>query len=394
MNNPSKTILVNAVNMTGAGARAIGLSLIPELVRSQPQRRFCLLVPDDAAFRSLPYPGNAEVRFKLRRRGLINELIRIWELFWLIPRTAEKVQAGVCLTLGDINPAGLPCPGVLFVQQALLAYKREELTGSQTWSLGKQLVMHKVFSLTVNSASAVIVQTAVMSRRLQAKYKIPPQKFQVIRQPVPKALQDASLTAIPNPVMAGHKENIKLLFLSKGYPHKNHAILPAVAHELRRLGLAGQVRIYTTLDPAGEADLASQTVQDHDDVITNLGTLSAPEVAGAFKAASALLLPTLIESYGLIYLEAMSFGLPILTSDRDFAREMCRDQALYFDPNSAVSIVAAIQKLLAEPKDRTIQKKRTAGDGRFPADWKQVAYEFMQVMEQAMAEEEHASSGE
>ncbi|MBI4727342.1 glycosyltransferase [candidate division TA06 bacterium] len=386
--NSTKRILINAVNLTGAGARSIGLSLIPNLVRLHPQWHFCILVPDEEEFRSLPLFDNAEILFEKRRRVVNNDILRLWEIFWQIPRLAEKKKAKVCLTLGDINPAGLPCPGVVFVQQALLAYEQKEHPGVQTWPWGKRLCMQKLFSYTVRSSEAVIVQSAVMAQRLHQKYKIPLRKIQIIRQPVPQALREAALAAAPNQVMAGHKNNIKLLFLAKAYPHKNHAILAAVAQELRRRDLAGQVRIYTTIEGEAEARLAKEVLQNHGDVITNLGALKATEVAGAFKAASALFLPTLIESYGLIYLEAMTFGLPILTSDRDFAREMCRDQAIYFDPHDPLSIVDAIQNLPAFRKGHQVKNNATAGAGRFPSDWKQVARGFMNVVQQALAEKE------
>lgn len=382
-------MLINAVNLTGAGARAIGLSLIPELVRCHPQWDFCLLVPDDPAFRSLPCPGQVEMLFRKRWSGLGRDLVRLWELFRSIPKMAEKKQARICLTLGDITPAGLPCPGVVFVQQALLAYNPWELSEVQTWSRGKQLFLQKLFSYTVKSAAAVIVQSDVMARRLHQKYKIPSRKIRIIRQPVPQALKAAATAAVPNQAMAQNGKSVKLLFLAQGYPHKNHAILGAVARELRRRDLAGRVHIFTTTSGVGPAPGASP---EDGDVITNLGTLAAEEVAGAFQAASALFLPTLLESYGLIYLEAMTFGLPILTSDRDFAREMCRDQALYFDPRDPRSIVDAIQNFTAMSIDRPIKNNPQAGPGRFPPDWEQAAREFMQVVEQVLAEKESGSN--
>jgi glycosyltransferase involved in cell wall biosynthesis len=61
------------------------------------------------------------------------------------------------------------------------------------------------------------------------------------------------------------------------------------------------------------------------------------------------LLPTLLESFSGSYLEAMHFGTPILTSDRDFAREVCGEAALYFDPDSPSSIRDAILKLKNDP---------------------------------------------
>jgi glycosyltransferase involved in cell wall biosynthesis len=378
-------VLINAVNVTGAGARSISLSLIPELVQANPQWCFIVLVPDDEAFRKMPAAENAEILFHQRGRGWCNDVIRLWEIVWSVPHCAKGKKAQVCLTLGDINPAGLPCAGVIFVQQALLAYSRRELAGSRTWSFVKQLIAPVVFSCTVRSAEAVIVQTPVMAGRLSAKYTIPLRKLRVIGQPVPQALRDAALTAVPNPVMSRYVKRTRLFFPARGYPHKNHAILPAVARELRGRGIADNVHIFTTLGAVGDDRLMQEAINGHGDVITNLGALTVREVAGAYRAASAMFLPTLIESYGLIYLEAMYFGLPILTSDRDFAREMCRDQASYFDPQQPVLIVDAIERLMASLEKPPAQKTNPAGIERFPAGWKQVADQFANVLQSAMA---------
>ena len=49
-------ILVNATNLTGAGALGVGLSLIPALVRAMPNNVFVLLLPDVDAYHALVFP--------------------------------------------------------------------------------------------------------------------------------------------------------------------------------------------------------------------------------------------------------------------------------------------------------------------------------------------------
>ena len=63
------------------------------------------------------------------------------------------------------------------------------------------------------------------------------------------------------------------------------------------------------------------------------------------QPCQALFLPTLLESFSVTYLEAMHFGVPVLTSDLDFARFVCGDAAIYFDPWDPGSIKDAILRL-------------------------------------------------
>ena len=45
----------------------------------------------------------------------------------------------------------------------------------------------------------------------------------------------------------------------------------------------------------------------------------------------------------------MAFGCPILTSDLDFAREICGDAAIYFNPWSVDALYEAIIRLKSNP---------------------------------------------
>ncbi len=68
--------------------------------------------------------------------------------------------------------------------------------------------------------------------------------------------------------------------------------------------------------------------------IINVGAIPLSELESHYHKVDAILLPTLLESFSGTYIEAMHFGTPIITSDRDFSREVCGNAALYFDPTS------------------------------------------------------------
>ena len=94
------------------------------------------------------------------------------------------------------------------------------------------------------------------------------------------------------------------------------------------------------------------------------------------------ILPTLLESFGLTYLEAMQNNCPIITSDLEFARYVCGDAALYFDPKSPSSILDMIIKL----KDDQKLRMRLVENGQkriksFFKSWDDVAREYLKVIE-------------
>lgn len=79
------------------------------------------------------------------------------------------------------------------------------------------------------------------------------------------------------------------------------------------------------------------------------GEIADPEMAQLIGAASALVMPSLWEGFGLPALEAMSCGTPVLSSDRGSLPEVVGEGGLYFDPEDAGAIAAAAIRLLSDP---------------------------------------------
>jgi len=236
------------------------------------------------------------------------------------------------------------------------------------------------FKKNINSAAKVIVQTDVMAKRLQEKYKIKSEKISKIAQPLPKVVADHSRGEKGNSCIALCPKPIKLLFLAAYYPHKNHSILPRVAEELYQRNLDSIVQIFITVESDNKyIKRITSKLGPFSKVITNLGRLSSFEAFESIKESSALFLPTLLESYGLIYIEAMHYGLPILTSDRDFSRWMCRDLAYYFNPLSSRSIVDTIERFMKN-KDVLYEAHAIKRIAEFPENWNDVAKLFISTL--------------
>lgn len=387
-------VLLNAPNLTAAGPKALALRLLPGLGEAAPDARITALLPDMPEYRALDLGPNVEpVWWKRSATG--NDLARMRQLYVDVPRLARERTPDVCLTLGDIAPIGLPCPQVIFLHLALLVYEPAELGDLHAWGRSKRAYLTWHFRRVARTASAIIVQTPVMAERVARFYGVPAARLTCIGQPAAVALEPRS----ERDLAPATGDQLKLLFLAAYYPHKNHRILPAVVAELRRRGVAHRVRIFVTLDERNDASAQVRKALSTDrDVITNLGTISARDLPGVWAAADALLLPTLVESFGLTYVEALAAGRPILTSDRDFARWMCGDLALYFDPLDAASIADRIEESLAA-RDRAAAlrdeavvdeaHRRNAAAARLlarlPSDWNGVARAFMDVTRTAAA---------
>ena len=92
--------------------------------------------------------------------------------------------------------------------------------------------------------------------------------------------------------------------------------------------------------------------------IINIGRIPVNLCPQIYSECDALFLPTLLECFSASYPEAMFMEKPILTSNLSFARSICKDAALYFDPLDVDDIVNKIIILITnESKKNELIKK-------------------------------------
>jgi glycosyltransferase involved in cell wall biosynthesis len=129
-----------------------------------------------------------------------------------------------------------------------------------------------------------------------------------------------------------------LLTISSYYPHKNFEIIPEVIRLLPKNNL---IKFYVTL----ENNMFSKIFKNHTDSVINLGPVDINSCPYLYELSSAVFLPTLLETFSASYPEAMIMNKPILTSNLDFAKDLCGDAALYFDSFDPKSIAHVILEL-------------------------------------------------
>jgi glycosyltransferase involved in cell wall biosynthesis len=61
-----------------------------------------------------------------------------------------------------------------------------------------------------------------------------------------------------------------------------------------------------------------------------------------------MFLPTLLECFTATYPEAMRMEKPIITTDMEFARGLCKDAACYYSPVDAAEAAEAIYKVATD----------------------------------------------
>ena len=68
-----------------------------------------------------------------------------------------------------------------------------------------------------------------------------------------------------------------------------------------------------------------------------------------YRRASIFAFPSLDEGFGIPVIEAMAWGIPVITSDRSALAEISGDAALHVNPNSTEELTQALQTLMDQP---------------------------------------------
>ncbi len=139
------------------------------------------------------------------------------------------------------------------------------------------------------------------------------------------------------------------VYVANGEAHKNHGNLLQAWRLLAEAGLKPSLAL--TVDAHSHSVLATDITKqrDHNGLnIVNLGMVARTDIPALYKASSALIFPSKVESFGLPLIEATQMGLPVLASELDYVRDVI-EPVETFDPESPVSIARAVRRFLKNP---------------------------------------------
>lgn len=235
-------------------------------------------------------------------------------------------------------------------------------------------------------AGLVICCSEHVRQELLQEYHVPPAKIAIIPCGVAsRRFQiDADLRAFSQ-LFAAPSDRLMLyvgrLDTEKGLPH----LLEALAQVLlvipqARLVIAGKGALHQSLlERARELQIA--------DRVSFAGYLHDEPLAALYQCAEVLVVPSLYEPFGIVALEGMACGKPVVASDVGGLSEIVVEgqTGLKVPAASAAALASAILKLL---HDRDLAESLgTAGRQRAEEiyNWPRVAQQTLQVYAQAPA---------
>jgi len=353
----NKSVLVHASNVTGLGATQVVRSLV--MAFEKLGYRFDYVVPAGKAWAYDLDIGKE--RIKTVKRYLPRVVSRFVECLFggYSFRHYEHM-----LVLGDIPVRKAPGQVVLVHQSNLISPAVNHFSSGRV----SFIIMRMLFRILAKDVRYFVVQSGAMKDQLIASYPEIRDKVAVIPQPAPEWLQCVEIEK-----RVHFNDGLRLFYPAAGYPHKNHGVFMSEPGDSPFFEGLGELII--TLNDSEILPFGNIPEKVH-----NIGRVSTERCMQVYSEVDALFYPSLTESYGLPLVEAMVLGLPVIAADLPYARWMCEDEAIYFDPEDIESAGAAIK----EAKYRLASGWRPdwgVALSKLPPNWDEVGKRFIELLE-------------
>jgi glycosyltransferase involved in cell wall biosynthesis len=200
--------------------------------------------------------------------------------------------------------------------------------------------------LAVRRARVVVATSHYSRGRIAEAYRVPAGKIVVVPESI-----DLKAWERPAPEPPGDPPAI--LSVAHLYARKDLATLLRACRVLRDAGRAFQVWIVGD-GPCRKAWEALRDRLDLADRVCFLGTIPFGELRARYAAASIFCLPSRQEGFGIVFLEAMASGLPVVAARAAAVPETVGegDTALLVEPEEPDRLAQALDLLLSDPVRR------------------------------------------
>ena len=245
-------------------------------------------------------------------------------------------------------------------------------------------VFFRLAAASFRDADGIVTSSTFTSVELVSRFALDEKKLRIIPPGLDRRfLEDVSAAELR---ATGERLNLPpsfLLFVGAQEPRKN---LVRLVEALKIVHLHGAQIPLVLVGPEGEDSEAIRAKAEKLGIgswIRTTGYLQERDIRNTYRLATAFVLPSLCEGFGMPLVEAMASGVPVAASQVSAIPEVCRDAAVYFQPENPESMA---EKVVSVLEDEGLRKRLIARGKERARDfsWKKTAEETLAFYESVM----------
>ena len=228
-------------------------------------------------------------------------------------------------------------------------------------------------------ASKVIANSPATARDLNRHYGVPMDRIDVVLPGTDRSMQQRERSQITN----GNRNAIRLLSVASIIPRKGfHDLLAALAPLADlpwTLSIAGDT---TRNAGAFEQLIGDITRFGFEGRVHVLGAVSDSELDILYTRADAFVLASLFEGYGMVYAEAMAYGLPIIATSAGAIPDTVPSEAgLLVSPGDITALTLALKTIIEDAPSRARLSSGALQAAAQQPTWDQATQQFATALE-------------
>lgn len=345
----AQSIAINALSHAIGGGVAVARSLTAAIARERPTAELILLCSNPEVARG-PYPANVRTFLHPTLGAFL--LRTAWEQTRL-PSVLEKIGAEILLNLGGFSVFSTGIPQISVWQNPNI-YTRLNVRRSAAIRL-QIILQRRAQALSMRKSTLNVFLSDEGVRECTTRWPMHQISHRVIHHGIELESSAEEATA------CFEFDRPFVLAIGHSYFHKNYEALIDAMDRYRTehgdglmLVIAGGA-VYDSYHRTLLDDIAKRNLAE---TVRFLGPTSKGQIMGLCRRAKVYVTTSLLESFGLTPLEAMSQGLPALVSNTSCLPEICADAALYCDPRDPADIARKLHTLCSDDDLREMLRTR------------------------------------
>lgn len=361
-------LYLDAVGITSSGGAVVLWNLLYHLLQvSRETEVHVFLLPEaQRSYRRLVESRRIEYREVRAARTAAGRLL--WQQIRL-PLLCRRERPEVVMSLTNVGAVIPTVPQVIYFHQALVFFSDETLRYT-TYQKVRARILRMFAVGSMRRSAFVIAQTCAMREAILRETGLAPDRVVVVYPGVPLngpgSVWDNGDWRYCLEAMASRRLP-KMVYVSAPSEHKNFEVLLRATAVLKMRGL--EVLTVLTLAPGDTPDARYRKfVRRFSELIEELGVgnnifwtgiLPNEAIVPLIRSADLFVFPSLVESFPQPLAEALSCGAVMVAADRPYAREICGEAAVYFDPHRAEDLANKVADLLSDEAFRSILRERS-----------------------------------